>query len=602
VPLPVALPFVMAALLAAVARIVPLRLADLLAMTTALFTGVVAIVLLLATRDSALVYWFGGWQPRDGAAIGISFTVDPTGAGLAALSSLLVLAAFVFSLHYFDKAGALYHVLLLAFLGAMCGFSLTGDLFNLFVFLEVMGAAAFALCGYKSEEPGPIQGALNFGITNTIGAFLTLSGLALLYGRTGALNMAQIGRTLAGQQTVDGLVIAAFVFIMAGFLIKAAVVPFHFWLADAHAVAPSPVCILFSGVMVPLGLYAAVRVYWTVFAGLLAPHADVLRVALVGLGVVTALLGAIMCFAQHHLKRLLAFSTISHIGLLFIAFALLEAGGLAGALIYTLGHAMAKAPLFLGAGILLHRFGSVDELELRGRGRRLPLAAAIFLVGAAGLASLPPFGTFLGEARIDEAAEAVGYPWLSLVFFAVGALTAAAVLRATGRVFMGWGGGREEETPEDPPRREEPETRGGHQHTPVTMILPALALLGIGLLMPFLPAVERIADQAAAQLYDWAGTVAHVLDGTPTAPSPILQHESLLPGALRGGAAFITAILLAGVALFAPRVRAARPALPGLGAAIHRLRRLHSGHIGDYVTWLTVGVVTLGVIFALILR
>src|SRR5215212_7289287 len=172
VALPVVVPFLVAALLAAGARRIPLRLADGLAIVTAAVTTLMALALLVGTQLEPLVYWFGGWLPRDGTAIGIAFVVDPLGAGLAALSSLLVLAAFVFALRYFDKAGALYHVLLLVFLGALCGFTLTGDLFNLFVFFEVMGAAAFALCGYKSEEPGSLQGAFNFGVTNTIGAFL----------------------------------------------------------------------------------------------------------------------------------------------------------------------------------------------------------------------------------------------------------------------------------------------------------------------------------------------------------------------------------------------------------------------------------------------
>src|SRR5436305_12636998 len=102
-----------------------------------------------------------------------------------------MLAALVFSLRYFESVGPHYNVLMLVFLGAMCGFSLTGDLFNLFVFFELMSAAAFALCGYKVEAPESLQGALNFAVTNTIGAFLVLTGIALLYGKTGALNMAQ---------------------------------------------------------------------------------------------------------------------------------------------------------------------------------------------------------------------------------------------------------------------------------------------------------------------------------------------------------------------------------------------------------------------------
>jgi multicomponent Na+:H+ antiporter subunit D len=210
-----------------------------------------------------------------------------------------------------------------------------------------MSASAFALCGYKSEAPATLQGALNFAVTNAIAGLLVLSGTALLYGRTGALNLAQIGRVL--QPPVDGLIVTAFVFVLCGFFVKAALVPFHFWLDDAHAVAPAPVCTLLSG-MVELDLYGIARVYWTVFEGALGPHTIMLRNILIGMGVLTSLVGAVMCFAQRHLKRMLAFSTISHMGLLVVGFALLTPGALAGAALYVLGHAMVKPSLFFVSG------------------------------------------------------------------------------------------------------------------------------------------------------------------------------------------------------------------------------------------------------------
>jgi multicomponent Na+:H+ antiporter subunit D len=326
---------------------------------------------------------------------------------MALLAGILATAALVFSWGYFDTAGTLFHSLTLIFLGGMCGFSLSGDLFNLFVFFELMSVAAFALCGYKSEEPGPLQGALNFAVTNTIGAVLALTGIALLYGRTGSLNMAQIGRALEGRG--DGLVVTAFVFLGSGFLIKAAVVPFHFWLPDAHAVAPTPVCVLFSGIMVELGLYGFARVYWAVFSGALEPHANALRHILVAAGVLTALLGAVMCFAQRHLKRLLAFSTVAHMGLVLLGVGLLDRGALGGAGVYVMGHALVKSALFLCAGIILHRLGSVDELELRGRGKIFYAVPVVYLFAALELAGLPLFGSFLGEAMIAQETEQLGY-------------------------------------------------------------------------------------------------------------------------------------------------------------------------------------------------
>src|SRR5438067_5316654 len=401
--LPVAVPLLAAAFLAAVNRHVPRWMADAFALLASISTCAGCTLLMLQSSPQTIVYWFGGWAPRSGAAIGISFVIDPFGAGLAAFAAALVTVALVFSLRYFDSVGTLYHVLMMAFLGAMCAFCLTGDLFNLFVWFELMSAAAFALCGYKTEQAGPLAGSLNFAITNTIGAFLVLSGIGLLYGRTGALNMAQVGRSLGN--TADGLVVVAFALILCGFAVKAALVPFHFWLADAHAVAPTPVCILFSGVMVELGLYAVARVYWSAMDGPLAAH----RVALTGLlltvGTITAILGGVMSFGQRHLKRLLAYSTISHMGLMLIGFALLRPEALAGVALYVIGHGLVKAALFLVSGILLHRLATVDEFELQGRARDLRGTGLLWVFAGLGLAGLPPFAGFLGESAMEESAE-----------------------------------------------------------------------------------------------------------------------------------------------------------------------------------------------------
>ena len=162
---------------------------------------------------------------------------------------------------------------MLVFMAAMCGLCLTGDLFNLFVWFELMTAAAVGLCGYKSEESWPLLGSLNFAVSNTVGAFLSLTGIAILYAFTGSLNMADVARSLAQHHPGTLYLSIAFLLVIAGFLVKAAAFPFHFWLADAHAVAPTPVCILFSGVMVELGIYAIARVYWTVLRRPAVPKA-----------------------------------------------------------------------------------------------------------------------------------------------------------------------------------------------------------------------------------------------------------------------------------------------------------------------------------------
>ena len=191
-------PFTVAALLMAVGKHLPRRVLDVLAITTTTTVAVLCALLLARSLDAPLVYWFGGWQPRDGIALGIAFVIDPIGAALALLAALLVLAGFVYSWRYFNEVGPLYPALMLTFLGAMAGFALTGDLFNLFVFFELMSVAAYALTATKIEEEESLMGAFNFAVSNSVGSFLVLTGIALIYGRTGALNLAQIGAALAG--------------------------------------------------------------------------------------------------------------------------------------------------------------------------------------------------------------------------------------------------------------------------------------------------------------------------------------------------------------------------------------------------------------------
>ena len=605
IPLPVAVPLIAAALIIAGKSFLGRRLEDLIGIGVAAFATVACALLFHQAQHGTLVYWFGAWHPRNAVAIGISFVVDPFGAGLATLASLLVLASFVFSWRYFDTVDGLFHTLMLVFLGAIVGFSFTGDLFNLFVFFELMGAAAYALTGTKIEEEGSLQGALNFAITNTLGAFGMLIGIALLYGRTGALSLAQIGHTLA-ERPADGLVIVAFVLITGGLLIKAAIVPLHFWIADAHAVAPSPVCVLFSGVMVELGLYGVARVYWTAFTTPLGAHAPALRGILIGAGVLTALVGSIMCAAQRHIKRLLAFSTVAHSGLFLIGIAVLTPEALAGVGIYVLAHGLIKGSLFMGTGVLLDRYSSVDEVDLKGRGRDAPLLGLIFLLGALGLCEAPPFSTFLGKSLIEESATKFGAAWIPVVFLISTILIGGAVLRATGRVFAGWGPDEQEDASSQQDKQEEkPETQEQDTGLQPILIGPPLALMLLACLSGLLPDLHRQAAAAAARFVDQAGYVAtvmgmHMAGATLRVELSGPERSSLFYeiGSLAGAIAF------AAFALLKDRIPAGAYTLAGRAARlpVRALRALHSGHIGDYVTWQVVGLAMFGGLCAATLR
>jgi multicomponent Na+:H+ antiporter subunit D len=581
------------------------RLLDSIAiLAAAAVAGLLAVILIqVIHRDQ--VYWFAGFHPHHGIAIGIDYAVGPLNAGLACLAAVLVTVSMIFSWRYFDEVGTYYHALLLAFLAGMTGFCLTGDIFDLFVWFELMGVAAYALTAYRPEERGPLQGALNFAITNSIGAYLSLSGIALIYGRTGALNMAQISRHLAGHRP-DGLVVVAFLLIITGLLIKGAIVPFHFWLADAHAVAPTPVCVLFSGVMVELGLYGVARVYWSMFGQALG-HRSTITAAFVALGVLTAVVGALFCFRERHLKRLLAFSTISHAGMFLAGIGLLTPLGLAGAAVYVLGHALVKAALFLCVGIVLHRLGSVNEPWLHGRGRRLPVTGVVFTLAAFGLADLPPFTTYLGKGWIEDSATSHGMTWLTVVFIACSVLVGGAVLRVAGGVFYGLG---------DPPSEtmemakesseETSETDEDKQRTPLSMIVPPAVLVAAAAVIGFLPRLGPAVEAAAIRFQDEPGNTARVLFGAPVIhPAALYPAESagISPGdVLTGLGSAAGAVILAYLALYWRRLPLLRRGFePGTGL-VRPIQRFQSGVVNDYVTWMVVGLACLGGALAFAIR
>jgi multicomponent Na+:H+ antiporter subunit D len=526
-------------------------------------------------------------------AIGIAFTADPLGAGMAALVSLLVLLVLVYSTTYLADAGRPYDTLILVFLGAMCGFSLTGDLFNMFVWFELMGVAAYALAGFKIKELGPLQGAINMAVTNTVGAYLILTGIALLYARTGALNLAQIGHTLSGEKR-DGLVVVALTVLVVGFLVKAAIVPFHLWLADAHAVAPAPVCVLFSGVMVELGLLAVARCYWTIFDAPFGSHQGAVRGVLIVMGVVTALLGAVMCFLQAHLKRLLAYSTISHAGIMLVGIAVLDSKALGGVAMLVIGHALVKGALFLCVGILFVELEAVDELRLHARGRALPVVGVLYGLGAVGMIGLPYLGLYLGHAQIDEGATIDGIHWVQPLLMIAAGISAGAILRSGARVFLGWGPERDElltqQDKEDPPSNEK--MRG-------ILVVVTAVMLVLGLAVSLVPGLGQRAEAGADRFRDRAAYTQFVLHGKPMPhkPSPPFVVEpttaSSIGYGLGGGA---IAIVVAVWGLWRRRV----PSLAG--PPVRVLKAAHSGIIGDYVTWIVVGTALVGGVWAVTLR
>jgi multicomponent Na+:H+ antiporter subunit D len=609
IPASVVVPLGAAALMAAFSRFLPRRARDLIAIAVALATTTLTLILMAASAGHPMIYWFSGWRPAHGMVIGIDYAVGPLGAGMASLAGVLASAALVYCLRYFDSARGRHHALVLIFLAASVDFCLTGDLFNLFVAFELVAVTAFALTAYNAGHPAPLQGAINFAVTNSLGGMCVLMGVGFLYARTGSLNLAQIGQALAGHHA-DGLIVVAFALLTGGFLVKAAVVPFHFWLPDAYGSAPIPVCVLFAGVMSELGLFAVIRVWDTVFSGLAGGTGPRMRAVLLGLGIGTAVVGAVMALAQIHLKRMLAFVTMSHLGIYLIGVGLLTPLGLAGASLLVIGDGLAKSALFLAVGVVQHQRATVSETKLRGRGRGLAVTGVTVALGALVLADLPPYVSSAGHGLLVDAAERAGLPWLEIVIAFSVIASSGAVLRAAGRIWLGWGhgesSGRETGTADDPGEesRDESDTAdadsgqrdqersGRPRRVPLTMILPPLALLAIGLGLGLTSGLEEHAVTAAAAFSDRAAYAAAVLNTGPVpAVGGVVPVSSVVSagGVLTDLGQVLAALCVAGIAL----ARRAARLRQALAAGTSWLRHLHSGLVGDQVTWLAAGLALL---------
>ncbi|NMO88488.1 NADH dehydrogenase [Actinomycetospora sp. TBRC 11914] len=593
-PVAVTGPVLLACLVLVAGRWLPRPVIDAVALAGAVGLAVCGALLVHATLAGDAVTWLGGWTPPPGAhPVGIALVVDPAAGGLVVLVGVLAAGALLFSWRYFASVEARFHGLVLLFSAGMTGFVLAGDLFTMLVFFELMGAVAYALAAYKIEEPRSLQGGLTFGVVNSLGAYLALCGIGVLYARTGQLSLAYVGETLAGARP-DGPAVVGIVLVLVGWLVKAAAVPFHFWLADAHAVAPTPVCVLFSGVMAPLGVYGVVRV-----SAVAAPEVPALRGVLVVVGAVTAVLGAVLCVVQRNLKRLLAYSTIAHIGLFLVG---ATDGGARAWLVYLAGHAGVKAALFLLVGGLLARFGSVDEIDLHGAGRTGDpadrVAAALYVVAALALAGLPPFGAGLGKAALEESVPGALVP----VVVGTSVVTAAAVLRAGLRVFYGVGPRPERrvDLERTSGEGEERETTGRLRHATATMLAAPALLLAAAAVVGVLPLIGRVGALAGERLADGGAYRAAVLGTGAVAgavPEPVSWHP---PGVVTGVLTTAAAVVLALLVLVSGRVpaRRRRPVRRAIGPVVLGLERLHSGHVGDYVAWLLFGAAVIGIAVA----
>ena len=535
-------------------------------------TGVLAWVAPTVFSGRTLVHYLGGWRPTGGRALGIGFAADPFGMAFALVAAGVGLVLLLYALSELRELGGRelgnFACLFLLLEAGLIGAALTADLFNLFVWFEVSALASYALTAFFLERPLALEAAFKMLVLTTLASFAVFVGTCLLYQSQGGLNLAQLQGSLSGPAAPAAAVVAIGL-LVGGYATKAGLAPFHTWLPDAHTAAPGPVSALFSGLMVNLGIVACGRL-----AFLVVDRSDIPVLGLLtALGVASGLLGAVMALFQDDLKRLLAFDTVSQMGVLALALGTGTRAGMAGATYHLVNHALFKPLLFLCAGAIVHTLGTERLSEMGGIARRQPALAAAFVVGIAAIAGVPPFNGYFSLTLVHEGVREAHTGALVIVLLAVEVLTVAALARAAWLAFF---------RPRDEPYEGERSLNPG-----MVAGLVGLGVLCVGFGLGAGPLVSEVAAPAAAGLLDGAAYAAAVLGE----PGGRLDVPELHPHFWGAAELIPTAAAVALGLLLARAVVRAREPRP-----ITALRALHNGSVNDYAAY-TVGGLLLAVAF-----
>ncbi|MEM1537937.1 MAG: proton-conducting transporter membrane subunit [Candidatus Nezhaarchaeales archaeon] len=366
-----------------------------------------------------------------GGPFGVSFVVDGLSLFMAFLFAGLGLLVSIYSIRYMEKDLNLdrYYSLLMTLVAGMIGVVFAGDLFNLFVFWETMSISSYSLVAFRKYRWEPIEASFKYLTMSTVGSLMVLYAISFLYGLTGTLNIYELARILGASPIRSQLLAAYFLVacVVAGFGVTGAMVPFHFWLPDAHPAAPSGISAMLSGVVIKAGVYGIARVLFTVFN----PNSFDFGTVLMVFGVITLTVANLAALLQRDIKRLLAYSSIVNIGYILSGLGIgayvithyqpplsLSVAGLAvmGALFHIFNHAIGKGLLFLCAGCFIHEAKTRDISMLEGIGKHMAITGASFSIGLLGLAGVPPLSGFWSKLFIILAGYSITWdPFMIVV-------------------------------------------------------------------------------------------------------------------------------------------------------------------------------------------
>ena len=356
--------------------------------------------------------------------LGGSFEIDRLGIYMAFSTAMLSFFATLYSYRYMEHDTRLteFYTLLSAMTVGMIGVAFAGDLFTLFIFWELMSITSYVLVAFRKERAEPIEAGFKYLVMSALGSTIIFLAMALLYGMAGTVNLAQISTVIRGQP-LNLWLFLVFATLVVGFGIKAAIVPLHTWLPDAHPEAPSPISAMLSGMLIETGLYALTRVLFVTFE----PAVFSLTIAV--LSVITMSFANLLALLQQDIKRILAYSSIAQMGYMLVGLSVGTTYGFLGMFLHVFNHSFMKGLAFLSSGSIVHMTGTRDLAKLKGVGRMMPLTTMTLFIAFLGLGGVPATSGFVSKFILFGSAAEVGLWWLLIIGVLNSAFSMAYYLR-----------------------------------------------------------------------------------------------------------------------------------------------------------------------------
>ncbi len=436
IPLLVAVPLAGAFLIMILGRFIN-GVPRIMALATLLLLSFISFWLLTTGGSASSVYTLGGWEPVNGVPIGLYLIHDGFSALVLCIISLIGLLSVTYSISYMARYTSenYFYSLFCLMIAGMNGVVLSGDIFNIFVFLEISAISSYALVAFGVEK-NELEATLKYQVLGAVASFMILFAIGFIYWSAKTLNIADIRSAFSeGHETRYYLLIQ--ILLLSGFGLKAAIIPFHAWLPDAHSSAPSPISAMLSGVLIKaVGIYVIIRLFFNMFE-----ITEGMAILITTLGALSMAGGVLLAIGQWDIKRLLAYHSISQMGYVIMSVGIgmilmargirseVAALAITGGIFHMLNHAAFKGLLFLNAGAIEYSAGTRDLREMGGLARTMPVTSATSFAASLSISGIPPFNGFFSKLIIIVAAVMGRFYLLAALAAIVSIITLASFMK-----------------------------------------------------------------------------------------------------------------------------------------------------------------------------